>query len=60
MKFPLLHFLVFDEWAVFDHEKECLWVMVLNRGSAKDKLEKIKDEWQIRIDRNRNGNSFLT
>ena len=46
LKFPLLHFLVFDEWAVFDHEKECLWVMVLNRGSAKDKLEKIKDEWR--------------
>ena len=42
----MLHFLVFDEWAVFDHEKECLWVMVLNRDSAKDKLKKIKDEWQ--------------
>ncbi|MBS4205943.1 aminodeoxychorismate synthase component I [Lederbergia citrea] len=45
LKLPLLHFLVFDEWAVFDHEEECLWVMVLNRGPAQERLETAKNAW---------------
>ncbi|MCR2822135.1 anthranilate synthase component I family protein [Lederbergia panacisoli] len=46
LQFPLIHFLVFDEWAVFDHEEECLWVMVLNRNNAKGKLENLIAKWQ--------------
>lgn len=45
LQFPLLHFLVFDEWAVFDHEEQCLWIMVLNNKGAKEKLESVKKDW---------------
>ncbi|MBS4198306.1 aminodeoxychorismate synthase component I [Bacillus sp. FJAT-49732] len=42
---PLIYFFLFDEWAVFDHEEECLWVMVLNRENAKEKLEQATAKW---------------
>ncbi|MBS4197475.1 anthranilate synthase component I family protein [Lederbergia citri] len=45
LHFPLIYFLVFDEWAVFDHEEECLWVMVLNRDNAKGKLAEAIAKW---------------
>ncbi|RST72278.1 anthranilate synthase component I family protein [Siminovitchia acidinfaciens] len=42
---PLLYFLVFDEWAVFDHEEQSLWLMTLNRHMAKEKLTALKADW---------------
>lgn len=42
---PLFYFLVFDEWAVFDHEEQCLWLMVLNGDTAKGKLDSLKSAW---------------
>lgn len=45
LQLPLIYFLVFDEWAVYDHVEECLWVMVLNRGNAQEKLESAKSSW---------------
>ncbi|MBW8348315.1 anthranilate synthase component I family protein [Bacillus sp. IITD106] len=45
LQFPLIYFLVFDEWAVFDHEEECLWVMVLNSHHAKEKLAQALAKW---------------
>ncbi|MCJ8009010.1 anthranilate synthase component I family protein [Lederbergia wuyishanensis] len=45
LQLPLIYFLVFDEWAVFDHEEECLWVMVLNRDHAKEKLDHAVAMW---------------
>ena len=56
LQLPLLHFLVFDEWAVFDHEGECLWVMVLNRGAAQEKLESLTNAWLTEPDENENQN----
>lgn len=43
--FPQLYFLVFNEWAVFDHEEESLWIMVLNNEMAREKLAVLKKEW---------------
>lgn len=45
LQLPEVYFQVFDEWAVFDHEEECLWIMVLNRSGAIEKLEKAKKKW---------------
>ncbi|MEK3890185.1 anthranilate synthase component I family protein [Bacillus sp. FSL K6-3431] len=45
LQFPHIYFLVFDEWVVFDHEEECLWIMVLNRGDAKEKLLSANKRW---------------
>ncbi len=45
LQFPLLHFLIFDEWAVFDHEEQCLWLMILNGEGAKEKLQLAKKAW---------------
>ncbi|HBZ11197.1 MAG TPA: anthranilate synthase component I family protein [Bacillus bacterium] len=42
---PLLYFLVFDEWAVFDHEDKCLWLMALNGESAEEHLTELKIAW---------------
>ncbi|MBS4220349.1 aminodeoxychorismate synthase component I [Bacillus sp. FJAT-49711] len=46
LKSPLIYFFVFDEWAVFDHEEECLWIMVLNRDNAKEKLKNAIAKWK--------------
>ncbi|HEY4553412.1 MAG TPA: anthranilate synthase component I family protein [Bacillaceae bacterium] len=48
LNFPIMYFMAFDEWAVFDHEEECLWIMVLDQGDrrmAEEKLAKGKAAW---------------
>lgn len=45
LQIPIIYFLVFDEWAVFDHEEECLWIMVLNNDGAIEKLTSAKRKW---------------
>ncbi|KRG12983.1 anthranilate synthase component I family protein [Lederbergia galactosidilytica] len=45
VQLPLLYFLVFDEWAVYDHKEECLWLIVLNQRAATEKLTKLKQSW---------------
>ncbi|GIN98226.1 aminodeoxychorismate synthase, component I [Siminovitchia terrae] len=42
---PLFYFLVFDEWAVFDHKEQCLWLLSLNGDSAEEKLTESKMAW---------------
>lgn len=37
---PLIYFLVFDEWAVFDHQTEQLWLMTLSSEARLDQVEK--------------------
>ncbi|GIN59798.1 aminodeoxychorismate synthase, component I [Lederbergia ruris] len=45
LQLPLLYFLIFDEWAVYDHEDECLWLMVYNRAESEKKLARLKQSW---------------
>ncbi|MBS4209244.1 anthranilate synthase component I family protein [Bacillus sp. FJAT-50079] len=45
LKFPILYFIVFQEWAVFDHEEECLWMMALNGEGVDTQLEAAEKEW---------------
>ncbi len=45
MKMPLFYFLVFDEWSVFDHEEQCLWLLTLNGDLAKERLIESKRAW---------------
>ncbi|CAM3909886.1 anthranilate synthase component I family protein [Lederbergia lenta] len=45
LQLPEIYFQVFDEWAVFDHEEKCLWIMVLNRNAAKERLALAKKKW---------------
>ncbi|WP_062105734.1 aminodeoxychorismate synthase component I [Bacillus niameyensis] len=45
LQLPVIYFLAFDEWVVFDHEKNCLWFMVLNRDGANEKLANLKKQW---------------
>lgn len=45
LMFPELFFLVFDEWAVYDHEEHTLWLMVLNQNDAVTRLERVKNQW---------------
>lgn len=45
LQLPLIYFLAFDEWVVFDHEENCLWLMVLNRDGAYEKLASLKKQW---------------
>ncbi|MFD1707785.1 anthranilate synthase component I family protein [Siminovitchia sediminis] len=42
---PLMYFFVFDEWAVYDHEEKCLWLMCLKRESEKKRLSPFKEAW---------------
>ncbi|MBD8007292.1 anthranilate synthase component I family protein [Bacillus norwichensis] len=45
IEMPLFYFLVFDEWSVFDHEEQCLWLLTLNGDSAKERLVESKMAW---------------
>lgn len=45
LNFPLLHFLMFDEWAIFDHDENILWLMALNGKGAELKLHAAKKAW---------------
>lgn len=45
LQLPILYFLIFDEWAVYDHEDNCLWLMVLNHKEAEKKLAALKQSW---------------
>ena len=45
LHFPELYFLVFDDWAIFDHEENVIWLMVLNRAGAHEKLNTAKEKW---------------
>ncbi|MFK4998300.1 hypothetical protein ACI2OX_16215 [Bacillus sp. N9] len=45
LQLPILYFIVFQEWAVFDHEEECLWMMALNEEGADAQLEAAEKEW---------------
>lgn len=47
---PLLYFLVFDEWAVFDHDDQSLWLMTLNGDMAKERLTTLKADWLETVD----------
>ncbi|MGM7636718.1 anthranilate synthase component I family protein [Bacillus sp. Hm123] len=40
LRLPLIYFLVFDEWAVFDHQTEQLWLMTLTSEETLDQIEK--------------------
>ncbi|PAQ15662.1 aminodeoxychorismate synthase component I [Bacillaceae bacterium SAOS 7] len=40
LRLPLIYFLVFDEWAVFDHQTEQLWLMTLSSEARLDQVEK--------------------
>lgn len=34
---PEIHFFIFNEWFVFDHETDCLWIMILHeKGEGAD------------------------
>lgn len=45
LRLPLLYVLVFDEWAVFDHEEQTLWLMALQHGQAEETIARMKHEW---------------
>lgn len=45
VQFPILYFLVFDQWAVFDHEEQSLWLMSLRHGRAEESIDRMKWEW---------------
>lgn len=45
LRLPLLYVLVFDEWAVFDHEEQTLWLMALKHGQAEETITRMKHEW---------------
>lgn len=45
LQMPLIYFLIFDEWAVFDHDNDCLWIMVLNHENAEERLASAKRKW---------------
>ncbi|WP_203363939.1 anthranilate synthase component I family protein [Bacillus sp. REN10] len=44
---PLIYFLMFDEWAVFDHETKQLWLMTSSNEEekAKVKLDRAEASW---------------
>jgi para-aminobenzoate synthetase component 1 len=45
LQFLLLYFLIFDEWAVFDREKQLLWLMAFKREGTEETLNWMKKEW---------------
>lgn len=45
LRFPLLYFLVFNQWTVFDHEKQSLWLMALQHERAEETIARMKWEW---------------
>ncbi|TCN17308.1 aminodeoxychorismate synthase, component I [Mesobacillus foraminis] len=42
---PEVHFFMFNEWFVFDHETECLWVMVLHENGKEAVAEENANQW---------------
>ncbi|GAA0329439.1 aminodeoxychorismate synthase component I [Bacillus carboniphilus] len=47
LEMPILYFLVFKEWVVFEHEQDQLWFMNLASDDleGKNTLERMKQEW---------------
>lgn len=43
IQLPTMYFLIFDEWVIYDHEEECVWLFILNK--EKNRLEQLKAEW---------------
>ncbi|WP_367949383.1 aminodeoxychorismate synthase, component I [Bacillus sp. FJAT-29790] len=49
LRIPDIHFLVFKEWFVFDHENEILWLMFLiDENADKHTIEKSTEYWEKR------------
>jgi para-aminobenzoate synthetase component I len=51
LQLPTIYFLVFDEWYIFDHEKEELWLLAWKEEhvSETDVLQQMTDMWSIRM-----------
>ncbi|WP_338753254.1 anthranilate synthase component I family protein [Bacillus sp. FJAT-52991] len=48
---PLIYFLIFDEWAVFNHQTEQLWLMILSsEEEAKIKLGQAETSWTTKVE----------
>ncbi|CAN7602534.1 aminodeoxychorismate synthase, component I [Rossellomorea sp. LjRoot5] len=48
LEIPDLYFYYLKEWAVFDHQENCLWTMILSdqeTGSAEEKLSQWTSSW---------------